>query len=134
MTDPKLPPLPPHAFSRNSGTFAPLYNADQMNDHWLDGYRAGQSSAEPMTREAAYQLLSRRIHPTNMFFPEAMIAAVIEASRRAPARERCATCRDRLYEELRELIDAGSESMTHADAVEQVRAWRGMPPKGGQEP
>ena len=34
----------------------------------------------------------------------------------------------RLYEDLRAIIDGGSESMTHADAVEMVRQWAGMPP------
>lgn len=29
----------------------------------------------------------------------------------------------KLYEELRSLIDGGSESMTHEDAVEQVKQW-----------
>lgn len=29
-----------------------------------------------------------------------------------------------LYEQLRQAIDGGSESMTHEDALEQVRYWR----------
>ena len=67
MTDPKLPPLPRDSWNG-------MYSEQQIQEHWLDGYRAGQSSVGPMTREDAYQLLSRHIHPTNMFFTEAMIA------------------------------------------------------------
>lgn len=36
----------------------------------------------------------------------------------------------KLYEELRSLIDGGSESMTHEDAVEQVKVWA----KAAQQP
>lgn len=36
----------------------------------------------------------------------------------------------KLYEELRSLIDGGSESMTHADAAEQIREWV----KGDEQP
>ena len=31
-----------------------------------------------------------------------------------------------LYEELRQLIDGGSESMTHDDALAQIKYWRGL--------
>lgn len=35
-----------------------------------------------------------------------------------------------LYEELRQAIDGGSESMTHADALEAIHAWKASSAKG----
>ena len=40
MTDPKLPPLPRDSWNG-------MYSEQQIQEHWLDGYRAGQSSVDP---------------------------------------------------------------------------------------
>ncbi len=81
MTDPKLPPLPP----------ALQECIDMMEDEdqemferhreycFYAGYRAGQSSAEPMTREQAVALINEQLKQSKN-----AVDAVIEASRRAP--------------------------------------------------
>ena len=98
MTDHKLPPLPASARTTRdpmSNEFVRYWTAEQMHAHWLDGYRAGQSSAEPITREKAAELaldhctrpdLSTRFEVIKGGkFATWLIEAIIEASRRAPA-------------------------------------------------
>ena len=78
MTDPKLPPLPRDSWNG-------MYSEQQIQEHWLDGYRAGQSSAEPMTREEALALANK--HDISVEHPhelKAILDAIIAASRRAP--------------------------------------------------
>ena len=98
MTDHKLPPLPASARTTRdpmSNEFVRYWTAEQMHAHWLDGYRAGQSSAEPMTREKAAELaldhctrpdLSTRFEVIKGGkFATWLIEAIIEASLHAPS-------------------------------------------------